>query len=107
MTKYAPFDPSNPADAVADMFRRQTAELALAALEMPLYRQLSDQQQIASFMAGVMTGLLGVCLAQMKPEGRDHMMRAFKKYIPQARAQAEGIIADDDAAHATGDRDRA
>lgn len=51
-------------------------------------------RQIEYFMAGVATGLIGVCFAHIQNAGRDEMMEAITECLPQARMQAEAIIED-------------
>lgn len=94
MTVRDPFDAADPFDASADMFRRQIAEMATTALEFPGYRALGGIDQVRCLMAGIMTGLIGVCFAHIEPAGRDEMMKAIKRYLPQARENAEGIMRD-------------
>lgn len=94
MAEYTPFDPADPADAVADLFRRQVAEIALEVGNMPIYQQLGPRRQVESIMGGVLVGLIGVLFAHVTPEGRKPIMRAIKEYLPQARANAEGMIGD-------------
>ena len=93
----APFDPGEPFDAMAESFRRQVAGMALEALRTAVYRELTPIQQIECFMAGVVTGLIGVCFASIEPAGRDEMMVAIREYLPQARHNVEGMTGAPDA----------
>lgn len=89
-----PFDATDPAERVADRFRKGVAELASAIFKDEDCRDLSSVEQVQSFMAGVATGLIGVCFAHVENAGRDAMMEAILDYLPQAREQAEGIMED-------------
>lgn len=89
-----PFDHAEPFDVMADQFRRQTAGIASAAYKTTIYRELTPVQQLESFIFGVTVGLIGVCFASIRPEGRDEMIRAIVDYLPQAREQVEGIMLD-------------
>lgn len=94
MTDRTPFDPADRAEQMADMFRRQVAEIALVANQAPMFQRLEPREQISSFMAGVLTGLVGVCFSSIEPAGHDEIMKTMKKYLPLARENAEGIMAD-------------
>lgn len=93
MTQYARFDPADAFDAMAESFKRQVADMALKAERAAIYRELDPWRQLECFMAGVVTGLVGVCFASIKPEARDEMMKVIAEYLPQARDNVEGIIA--------------
>lgn len=86
-----PFQPDDPADAMSEHFRRQTADMALAAYKITLYRELNPQQQLECFLAGTLTGIIGVCLASIKTEGADAMMKYIGECLPIARQMAESI----------------
>lgn len=88
------FDPSDDFDAMAELFRRQIADMAINAPRAAVYRNLEGYRQLECFMAGVVTGLIGVCFAQIRPEGRDEMMEAITAYLPQARQNVEGMLAE-------------
>lgn len=92
MPEYQPFDPSDPFDAMADMFRRQIGEIVCAAQDSPIFKMMDSEKQLQCVMCGVMTGLVGTCFAYVSPDGYDHLIKAMKKYLPHARANAEGII---------------
>lgn len=89
-----PFDPTDPAERMADKFRKDVAGLASVALNNADYRGLSSIEQVQCFMAGVATGLIGVCFAHVENAGHDAMMEAIVDYLPQAREQAEAIMED-------------
>lgn len=88
------FDSSDPAERLADDFRRGVAEIAQRTFKKGDYRGLSSIEQVQCFMAGIATGLIGVCFAHIEDAGRDAMMEAITEYLPQAREQAEGIMED-------------
>lgn len=90
--KLEPFDGSDPYERVADVFRREVCEIARKATQNKDYQRLSPVKQVECFMAGVTTGLIGVCFAYIENAGRDEMMAAIEEYLPQARMQAEAII---------------
>lgn len=98
MNQLKPFDPGDDFDAMAESFRRQTADMALVALDAGVFRDLPGHRQIECFMAGVVAGLIGVCFAQITPAGRDEMMKVIEAYLPQARENVEGILEQVDAA---------
>jgi len=86
-----PFNPSDPEDAMSEMFRRGVTDLALDAYKVTLYRELNTQQQLECFLAGALTGVVGVCLASIKSEGADAMMEYIASCLPVARQFAESI----------------
>lgn len=91
MTEREPFNPTDPMDAMAEMFRRQVTEAALAAYKVTIYRNLSPQQQLQCFLAGAMTGVIGVALASVDTSGADAMMEAIANALPDCREMAESI----------------
>ena len=95
MAERLPFDAADPSDAMAEMFRRQVMAIALNAYKVTLYRDLNPQQQLECFLAGAMTGVIGVALASIKTEGADEMMEYIASCLPLCREQAEGIRSDD------------
>lgn len=90
--KYEPFDPEDPFNAAADEIRVQVVELASKGMKSEPYSKLESYRQVECFMAGVMTGLVGVCFCHIRDEGRDEMMKAIESYLPHARANAEEMI---------------
>lgn len=88
------FDPGDPYDAMCESFRIQIAGLASNAYRAAIYRDMSPEQQLSSFMAGVLTGLIGVCFVSIRDEGREIMMDGIREALPAARRQAEEIIND-------------
>lgn len=91
MIDRAPFDPGDAFDAMADRFRREVADIALRAEKTTIFREMPTDRQVACFMAGVTTGLVGVCFAFVDREGRDPIVRALADYLPQAAENAESI----------------
>lgn len=96
------FDPSDPYDAMCESFRIQVAEMASQAHHATIYRDLSPERQLSSFMAGVLTGLIGVCFVQITDEGRDVLIEGILEAIPLARHQAEDVISNAISTHAIG-----
>jgi hypothetical protein len=90
----AEFDPGDPYDAMCESFRIQIAEMAAAAHRVTIYREMTPERQLSSFMAGALTGIIGVCFASIIDSGRDVMMEGIAQAIPFARQQAEDILAD-------------
>jgi hypothetical protein len=93
MNERQPFDPSDPTDAMSEMFRLQVTDIALAAYKITTYRELNTQEQLECFLAGAMTGVIGVALASISTAGADAMMKAIVDIIPQCREMAENIMA--------------
>jgi hypothetical protein len=91
MTEREPFDPGDPMDAMSEMFRRQVTDIALDANKVTLYRDLDVTQQLQCFMAGALTGFVGVCLASVNSASADAMMQTISSMLPGCRAQAESI----------------
>lgn len=52
MSKQAPFDPSDPFDAMSEMFRREVIEIALRADKVTLYRELDKVRRLECFVPG-------------------------------------------------------
>lgn len=86
-----PFNPTDPMDAMSEMFRREVTEIALRAYGVTLYREMDTGQQFQCFIAGALTGLVGVCLASGKSEGADAIMEYLAECLPYAREKAEEI----------------
>ncbi len=87
----APFNPGDPEDAMSELFRTQVTDLALSAYKIAIYRDLNPQQQLQCFLAGALTGIVGVCLASVETTGHDAMMEYIAECLPHAREMAEGI----------------
>lgn len=83
------FDPSDPFNAMAESFRRQIALMASTAFEATIFRELTPEQQLEALIAGITTGLLGICFIYAGNEQRDEMTECVASYLPQARANAE------------------
>lgn len=88
------FDPGDPYDAMCESFRIQIADLASQAYRSTIYRDMTPESQLSCFMAGVLTGLIGVCFVSIRDEGREVMMEGILHTLPFARQQAEDIIND-------------
>lgn len=86
-----PFNPADPMDAMSEMFRREVTDIALRAYGVTLYREMDTGQQFQCFIAGALTGVVGVCLASGKSEGADAIMEYLSECLPYARAKAEEI----------------
>lgn len=89
----APFDPGDPFDVLADEYRQRVVALVL---ELDARRDAQDVTPVDRVMAmicGVLTGLVGSVLCATEEVGHDTMMEAIEGYLPQARAQAQSIIA--------------
>jgi hypothetical protein len=86
------FDPGDPYDAMCESFRIQVAEIASNAYRAAIYRDMTPERQLSSFMAGMLTGLIGVCFVSIRDEGRETMMEGIIHALPFARQQAEDII---------------
>lgn len=84
-----PFDPGDDFDAMAESFRLQMADMALRAHKTAVYRDLGPVRQLQCFMAGAVTGLVGVCFCSIDAAGRDAMMEAIVTYLPVARQNVE------------------
>lgn len=88
----SPFDPTDPLNRVADHYRKAIAELVSAAAAMEDNRGLSEIDQLEAFMTGAATGLIGVLFASTRRGAWDEVMTALISYLPQARAQVEGVF---------------
>lgn len=87
------FDPSDPAEQMADSIRKGIAEMFVQVSSRKGFRDLSSIDQVQAFMGGAMTAIVGVCFAHIDRAGRDAMVEALRDYLPAAREQAEAIIA--------------
>lgn len=86
----SPFNPTDPFDAMCENFRRQVVEMAIAADKITLYRDLGARQTEA-FVAGTLTGLIGVAMASYGPKAHDQVLEAIRSYIAEARFQNENL----------------
>jgi hypothetical protein len=91
MAEHEPFNPSDPMDAMSEMFRRQITDVALEAYKVTLYREMDPGQQLQCFFAGALTGFIGVCLASVPTAGADAMVQAIIDGVPGCRTMAESI----------------
>jgi len=92
MNQRAAFDPGDDFDAMAESFRIHVTRMILEARSAAVFRDLPPTRQIECFMAGVATGLVGVCLTCVEEQGWDEMMEFISNYLPLARQNAEEII---------------
>lgn len=92
MTALGEWDAGDSFDAMAEMIRRQVVDAAVNADHITIYREMSPTEQMACFMAGAMTAVVGVCLAVVKEGDRDKVMTAIEEYLPLARQQAEYML---------------
>jgi hypothetical protein len=86
------FDPGDPYDAMCENFRIQIAEMASRAHRVTIYRDMTPERQLSCFLAGALTGLISVCFASIRDEGRDVMIDGILQALPLARQQAEDIL---------------
>lgn len=63
-----PFNPSDPVDAMAQSFRLQVTDMALNAYKTAIYRDMDVTRQLEVFVAGALTGLVGVALASFQTQ---------------------------------------
>lgn len=92
------FQPDLPSDAIAESFRRQIIDMMLEAGKIAIFRDMQPHDQLGAFMAGTLTGLIGVMFVYVDRQGRDGVIEAIREYLPQARDQAESIEAESDGA---------
>jgi hypothetical protein len=86
------FDPSEPFDAMAEMFRRRLVEMVQEAQKIAIYREMAPQDQLLAMTGGILVGLVGVAFCSFSKEGRDPFIDGIVKYLPEARAQAEAML---------------
>lgn len=87
----SPFNPTDPFDAMCENFRRQVVDMALKADTITLYRDLG-KRQVEAFVAGTLTGLIGVALATYRPEAHAEVLQGIRGYIDDACVQTLSII---------------
>lgn len=87
-----PFDPGEPFDAMAEMFRQRLVEIVQEAGKITIYREMSPQDQLLALTGGILVGLVGVAFCSFSEEGRDPFMEGIVRFLPEARAQAESIL---------------
>lgn len=90
-----PFDPADIFDAVSESFRLQTVNMMLEADKAAIFLDLPHERKLVAFMAGVLTGFCGVCMAFVTEEGRDEFFEEVVRYLPEARLNAEEIASHD------------
>lgn len=93
MTAPASFDPNDPFDAVADVFRRHMLTMFMASLRnCPPFAALEDVRRLECFLCGALTGVVGVAFLHVAPGGRDDVMAMLADYLQHARLNAEDIL---------------
>lgn len=90
---YEPFDPEDPFNVMAEHLRRQIHHIAIHADKFAIFRDMPLEKRLEVLICGVVTGLLTVSFCHVSPDGRDDIMTFIETYLPQARAQADGIMA--------------
>lgn len=90
--KRGPFDPGDAFDSAADLFRRQVAEIALAAMDAKPMKGLPGHRKVEAMVAGVLTGLIGSCFSYVSSKDRKAIMEFIESYLPQAKQTAIEII---------------
>jgi hypothetical protein len=78
-------------EAMAELFRKQVTEIALAAYKITIYRDMNTHQQLECFIAGALTGLVGVCLASIQTGGSESIIDYLAECLPYAHEMAESI----------------
>lgn len=76
------FDPTDDADAVADIARIEVAEAALRIIKAKRYRKANPRDQMEGFINGVMVGALGTIVHQMVPGNEAEVRATLIKYLP-------------------------
>lgn len=88
--KRAPFDPGDPFQVMCETFRRQVVDMAIDAEKITIYRDLGSRQ-CEAFIAGTLTGLIGVALATYGEAAHDTVMDAIRGYLGEARFMTENM----------------
>lgn len=82
------FDPTDDADAVADIVRQEIAEAALRTVKTKRYRKANPRDQVEGMINGVMVGALGIIAAYARPgseaEVRAQIIRDIPYYLDRA-----------------------
>lgn len=88
------FDPNDPFDRLAELAKREIADAGLRILDSPEYKHCANNySSIQAVLAGVITGAIGIAMAQFEPSDESHIeLRAvIAAYLPQAFDQARSI----------------
>lgn len=88
------FDPNDPFDSLAELAKREIADAGLRILDSPEYKRFADDySSIQAVLAGVITGAIGIAMAQFEASDESHIeLRAvIAAYLPQAFDQARSI----------------
>lgn len=94
MTQYddpAPFDPTDPMDTLADDLRKKVAEIAIWFTEEPRYTEMSEEDRFSCFIAGAMTGVMGVVHALVHEASQDAAAEVVRIYVTSAAMNARDI----------------
>jgi hypothetical protein len=80
-------------NAMAHTFIGQVLDISAEAARITIYRDLTSEQKVECFIAGVMVGLFAVALESMSTaEGRDYIENYIRECIPTARRSAEKLL---------------
>ncbi len=90
--KYPAYDATDPVEALADKLRSIVAAGAGAAHAEAVRQGMSPSQCGQMMFGGLITGAVGALLAICDETGHDALMDEIVRYLPQARANAEGIM---------------
>lgn len=82
MTELRKFDPTDDADAVADLARREVAEAALRVVKSRRYRKANPRDQFEGMMHGIMTGALGTIVMTTVPGSEAEVRAILLKHLP-------------------------
>lgn len=88
----AAFDYTDPMEIMCDHFRKEVMDLYIAADRITIFRELSDEQKLNSFMSGLLVGMLIVPIAGTS--GRipmQHLIQPIKAGLPASFEQAMSI----------------
>jgi len=89
-----PFNPEDPFDKWAHHFKGEVTEVFERARADPSF-DLEPGEDLASFIMGGLTAIIGVTFVMTVRDGRDALVGGIVDAIPQARAVAESIIDDE------------
>ncbi|TPJ75799.1 hypothetical protein FJ422_30735 [Mesorhizobium sp. B2-6-3] len=82
MSKLRQFDPTDDADAVADLARREVAGAALRVVKSRRYRKANPRDQFEGMMHGIMTGALGTIAMTTIPGSEAEVRAILLKHLP-------------------------
>ena len=81
---------SDEFNVIANHFRNSAFDMFEKAQGITLFRELSSQLQVESFVAGVFSGVVTVCFAAIDDERRGNMMSSLVDCLMASRAVVEG-----------------